>query len=71
MLLRVVPGALADALVALLEEEDETVAVTGKVEPGVGVVLAVKPGGGGGRVELVELLVEVEVAVEPDTDESE
>ena len=70
MLLRVVPGALADALVALLEEE-ETVAVTGKVEPGVGVVLAVKPGGGGGRVELVELPVEVEVAVEPDTDESE
>ena len=36
----------------------------------MGVVLAVKPGGGGGRVELVEPLA-VEVAVEPDTDESE
>ena len=34
------------------------------------VVLAVKPGGGGGRVELVEPLA-VEVAAEPGTDESE
>ena len=36
----------------------------------MGVVLAVKPGGGGGRVELVEPLA-VDIAVEPDTDESE
>ena len=51
----------------MVEEEEETT-VAGKAEPGVGVVLAVKPGGGGGRLD-PDVLAMV-VAIEPVMDES-